>query len=144
MLFFNYVSFQLMSLGHCWWTRKTDFLHGILKPFFMQILRKKKNCFVLQQCSLVTWWETINLRWNAHQRNALFNEGQTFSTKMCAVQHLHNKFDMVAHVFLSLKNSRHVCLDFEVILTVIISVFYNNKSMYTDEVTCILLGFNTQ
>ena len=49
-----------------------------------------------------------------------------------------------AHVFPSLKNSRHVCLDFEVILTVIISVFYNNKSMYTDEVTCILLGFNTQ
>ena len=47
-----------------------------------------------------------------------------------------------SHVFLSLKNSRHVCIDFEVILTVIISVFYNNKSMYTDEVTCILLGFN--
>ena len=94
LLFFNNAIFQLMSLGHCWWTRKTGFLHRILKPFFMQILRKK-NCFVLQQCSLVTWWETINLRWNFHQRNALFNKGQIFSTKMCAVQHLHNKLDMV-------------------------------------------------
>ena len=42
LLFFNNAIFQLMSLGHCWWTRKTGFLHRILKPFFMQILRKKK------------------------------------------------------------------------------------------------------
>ena len=95
LLFFNNTIFQLMSLGHCWWTRKTGFLHRILKPFFMQILRKKKTVLSSSNAALShDGKQSIYAETFINAMPCLMKD-KYFLQKCVQYNRLHNKLDMV-------------------------------------------------